>query len=103
LSWKGATQQLLAYCSAARHSYQPSAGIRQRQCRQAPRHIGFDAASSDRALKHEAGGFGCFHHAGMKPQRASVSSVSLMFLSNLIIELIKAGARLGQILESIWP
>src|SRR5688572_32603010 len=60
--------------SAPLHSYQPSAGTRQRAWLYASRHIGFAATSSERALKQFDGGLGCFHQAGTNPQRASIST-----------------------------
>ena len=65
--------------STACHSYQPSAGIRQRERANASRHIGLSAASSRRALKLVRGGFASFHQCGTMPQRPSASSGRLAF------------------------
>jgi hypothetical protein len=54
---------------SAFHSYQPSAGTRQRVLRTALRHIGLPAASSLRALIVDVGSVGCDHQPGIKPQR----------------------------------
>src|SRR4051812_36248609 len=60
--------------STSRHSYQPTAGTRQRALAAACLHIGFVAASSERALKQWPGALLSFHQNGIKPQRAATSS-----------------------------
>src|SRR6266567_4391736 len=65
--------------STACHSYQPSAGMRQRARLHASRHIGFPAASSARAMKLVFGGFASFHQCGTRPQRPAASSSSPEF------------------------
>jgi len=75
------------------HSYQPSAGTRQRALRYGSRHIGFNAACSDAALKQWPGGFDCFHHAGISPQRASASS-SAESAALRMIDTVMVGATL---------
>ena len=56
------------------HSCQPIAGTRHRALLAGCRHMGFVAASSDRALKVRRGGLASFHQNGIKPQRAATSS-----------------------------
>ena len=48
----------------------------QRCVRRLWRHVGFCAASSERALNVSEGGVSLFHQLGIKPQRAPMSSVA---------------------------
>ena len=76
------------------HSYQPAAGIRQRDFANAPFHIGFVAASSQRALWEVRGGFGSFHQFGTNPQRALTSAIFPVARSSRRIGIVDVGVTL---------
>src|SRR5882762_5229761 len=76
------------------HSYQPRAGIKQRDLASGPFHITFVAASSERALCVTRGGFGSFHQAGIKAHRALTSSISPVERSRRRIGMIEVGETL---------